>query len=156
MLILPKMDGPQTVNVTLAHGDARETVEDKGSSPSSISAGSAEGGDANSSPPLASYMKSVELDPSAQWPECLVEHAGHDPTFLQELARNMESLFHTSKSRHMLGFDSVTNHGNLCTKDNVQILSCFPPKTLEKLDLKDWSDVTKEFVEEIFHECLEV
>jgi hypothetical protein len=40
---------------------------------------------------------------------------------------------------------------------SVRILSCFPPKTLEKLDLvEDWSSVTKEFVEEIFQECLGV
>ena len=61
---------PQTVNEALAHGDAHETVEDKGSSPSSISAGSAEGGDVDSSPPSsASFMKSAELDPSARWSE---------------------------------------------------------------------------------------
>jgi hypothetical protein len=69
----------------------------------------------------------------------------------------MESILHTSKSRHMLGFNSVTNHGKLRTEDYLQILSCFPPKTLEKLDrVRDWTGVTKEFVEEIFCECLEV
>jgi hypothetical protein len=102
-------------------------------------------------------MKSAELDPSARWSESLVEHARHDPIFLQKHARNMESLFHTLKSRHMLGFDSVTHHGRLCTEDYVRILSRFPPKTLEKLDhVKDWTHVTKEFVEGIFCECLEV
>ena len=58
-------------------------------SPSSFSTGWAEGGDADSScPSSASFMKSVELDPSARWPESLVDHAGHDQTFLQEPARN--------------------------------------------------------------------
>jgi hypothetical protein len=57
----------------------------------------------------------------------------------------------------MLGIDSVTNHGRPSTEDYMRILSCFPPKTLEKLDLvEDWSGVTKEFVEKIFQEYLAV
>ncbi len=99
----------------------------------------------------------VELDPFARWPKSLVENAGHDLTFLQKLAGNLHSLLCSSKSRHMRGFDSVTNHSNLRTEDYVRILSSFPPKTLEKLDhVRDWSDITEEFVEEVFRECLEV
>ena len=65
----------------------------------------------------------------------------------------MKSTLNTSKSRHMLGFSSVTNHGILSTEVYERILSSLPPKTLQKLDsLEDWSSVTKEFVEEIFQE----
>jgi hypothetical protein len=102
-------------------------------------------------------MTSAELDTSAEWSECLVKHARQDLIFLHKLARKMESIVNSLKSRHMLGFNSVTNHSRLSTEYYVRILSCFPPKTLEKLDLvEDWSSVTKEFVEEIFQECLGV
>ena len=69
------------------------------------------------------------------------------------IASKMKSTLNTSKSRHMLGFSSVTNHGILSTEVYERILSSLPPKTLQKLDsLEDWSSVTKEFVEEIFQE----
>ena len=48
--------------------------------PSSLSAGSAEGVDVDSSRPSSGslFMTSAELDLSAEWSECLVKHARHD------------------------------------------------------------------------------
>lgn len=95
-----------------------------------------------------------ELDPDAKWIKSIEVHDGHEPTFLLKLARKVQTVFDTTTSRHLLGFDSVTKHEKLDTKDYLLILSCLPPKFLHMFEeLKDWSNVTKDFVEAIYQMC---
>jgi hypothetical protein len=95
-----------------------------------------------------------ELDPEAQWVDSLLVHDGHDQNSLYDIASKLKEDFDTTNSRHMAGFDAVTNHTRLTIIHYIGILSCLPPAFLTLFDaVKDWSDVTWEFVECIFTTC---
>lgn len=111
--------------------------------------GSVKGGDAGPSRPSlnSSLVNNVEMNSLAQWPASLVQHEGHD----------LESDSHFSKSDHMYGFVSITKLENLSTEHYMIIRSSILPKTLNRLNnIKDWSDILKELVDDIFQECVGV
>ena len=64
-------------------------------SPLSLSTCSAEEGEVDPSPPSSGW---AELDPSLCLLDGLVQHGGHNLTFLHELASNVKTLFDNSKS----------------------------------------------------------
>ncbi len=99
----------------------------------------------------------MELDPEAQWVKSLLVHDDHDPKSLHDIARKVKDDFDKTNSRYLAGFDGVTNHKRLHIIHYIRILLCLPPAFLTLFHAaKNWSDVTREFVEGIYKTCMDI